>query len=415
MSAYASVGMGVRPGVVEFLESQGLKFVDPYDGMQIFLDEIVYGRIPEIVLTDDLGKLDWDKQIRINEPFEEEDENPSGALLPGGNSTPSSAAPAAAAAQAEEEQEEQAEPAPAPAKQEVAVQAEPADVQPSALVEQENFFLGDIKTLVKGKELAAENTFTAQYPFLFDHAIEGTPYVPGVMGIETFVEAATTLLGSQPQGLEDVHFYLPIKLLRRNPQTVRVKAQEQGGKVNLEIESDFINSKGIKMGNTRRHFTARVLEAFESKWNNYKSKVNLEGSYAVTKEEIYTKYFHGPSFQVLDGILKIDNNAVLGVYKKPQEVLFHDGPKHLLAYPMLIEAAFQTCGYRDLAVENRMTLPDSIGKVYIHGKGEAPQKLYMLAVFTGKNIEGKSVYDAFVFDEKGKLWAELSDYQMIGQ
>ncbi len=415
MSAYASVGMGVRPGVVEFLESQGLKFVDPYDGMQIFLDEIVYGRIPEIVLTDDLGKLDWDKQIRINDPFEEEDENPSGALLPGGNSTPSSAAPAAAAAQAEEEQEEQAEPAPAPAKQEVAVQAEPADVQPSALVEQENFFLGDIKTLVKGKELAAENTFTAQYPFLFDHAIEGTPYVPGVMGIETFVEAATTLLGSQPQGLEDVHFYLPIKLLRRNPQTVRVKAQEQGGKVNLEIESDFINSKGIKMGNTRRHFTARVLEAFESKWNNYKSKVNLEGSYAVTKEEIYTKYFHGPSFQVLDGILKIDNNAVLGVYKKPQEVLFHDGPKHLLAYPMLIEAAFQTCGYRDLAVENRMTLPDSIGKVYIHGKGEAPQKLYMLAVFTGKNIEGKSVYDAFVFDEKGKLWAELSDYQMIGQ
>ena len=118
---------------------------------------------------------------------------------------------------------------------------------------------------------------------------------------------------------------------------------------------------------------------------------------------------------MLDGILKIDNNAVLGVYKKPQEVLFHDGPKHLLAYPMLIEAAFQTCGYRDLAVETRMTLPDSIGKVYIHGKGEAPQKLYMLAVFTGKNIEGKSVYDAFVFDDKGKLWAELSDYQMIGQ
>ena len=392
MSAYANVGMGVRPGVVEFLTSHGVKFVDPYDGMQIFLNEIVYGRVPEIVLTDDLGELDLDGQIRINDPFILEEETEEGGNTPSGGNGGDNGSSSA--------------PAEEPAQESVK--------QPEA--ETENFFLGEVKNLSAGKEISAENTFNAEYPFLFDHAIEGTPYVPGVMGIETFMETASMLEGKTPQGLEDVHFYLPIKLLRRRPQSVRIKGVDEGGKVSMEIESDFINSKGVKMGNTRRHFTARVLEHFESKWNNYKNKVDLQTSgFAVTKEEIYSKYFHGPSFQVLGGILKLDDNAVLGVYEKPSNALFHDGPKRLLAYPMLIEACFQTCGYRDLAIENRMTLPDSIGKVYIHGKGEAPNKLYTLAVFTGKNIEGKSIYDGFVFDDKGKLWIELSDYQMIGQ
>ena len=393
MSAYASVGMGVRPGVIEYLTSHGVQFVDPYDGMQIFLNEIVYGTRPEIVLTDALGQLDWDKQVRIEEPFildEEEPEtkeetNPSAG---GDDNSGGSSAPA--------------EPAAAGLK------------QPEG--EKENFFLGTINNFTAGKEILAENTFSAEYPFLFDHAIEGTPYVPGVMGIETFVETAGVLSGKVPQGLEDVHFYLPIKLLKRKPQTVRIKGQSENGKIAMEIESDFINSKGIKMGSTRHHFTARALEHFESKWNMYRSKVDLTANgYAVSKEEIYSKFFHGPSFQVLGGIVKIDETAVLGVYEKPSQVLFHDGPKHLLAYPMLIEACFQTCGFRDLALENRMTLPDSIGKVYIHGKGQAPNRLYTLAVFTGRNIEGKSIYDGFVFDEKGKLWIELSDYQMIGR
>ncbi|MDR0645454.1 MAG: polyketide synthase dehydratase domain-containing protein, partial [Elusimicrobiota bacterium] len=410
MSAYSSVGMGVRSGVFEFLSSQGLKFVDPHDGMQIFLDEIVYGRVPEIVLTDELGKLDWDEQVRVNDPFVEDDAISGSALLNGGGEPVNAQAKSDIVEDSTAQETLQNHPQP---KEETP--ASDNEIPSSPAAEQENFFLGTIKTLTNNKEIFAENTFNAEYPFLFDHAIEGTPYVPGVMGIETFMEAASALTGEKPQGLEDVHFYLPIKLLRRNAQTVRIKGEELNGVVNLEIESDFINSKGIKMGNTRRHFTARIMRGFESKWNNYKSAINLSGDYAVTKDEIYAKYFHGPSFQVLSGILKIDNNTVIGVYEKPSNVLFHDGPKRLIAYPMLIEAAFQTCGYRDLAVENRMTLPDSIGKMAIYGKEEAPQKLFILGVFNGNNIEGKSVYDAFVFDDKGKLWIELGDYQMIGQ
>ena len=65
MSAYKNVGMGVRAGVETFLRSNGVDFVDPEDGMQIFLDEIVYGQVPEIVLTGSLGRLDWDHQLKF--------------------------------------------------------------------------------------------------------------------------------------------------------------------------------------------------------------------------------------------------------------------------------------------------------------------------------------------------------------
>ncbi|MBQ6224443.1 MAG: SDR family NAD(P)-dependent oxidoreductase, partial [Campylobacter sp.] len=92
MSAYSKVGMGVRPGVFDFLTKQGLKFVDPEVGMQIFLDEIVYGKVPEIVLTDDLGQLDTDKQICFDEPnlLEEEAEEDDDTKDNNSNNTPSS-------------------------------------------------------------------------------------------------------------------------------------------------------------------------------------------------------------------------------------------------------------------------------------------------------------------------------------
>ncbi|MDR0292078.1 MAG: SDR family NAD(P)-dependent oxidoreductase, partial [Elusimicrobium sp.] len=393
MSAFSNIGMGIRPGVETFLKSNGVEFVDPQDGMQIFLDEIVYGKIPEIVLTDNLGKLDWDRQVKTD--WEEIVED-------SGNNIPPPPAPIA---------EEPAEVPPAhhsPAPK-VVVKEDPADLK-------ENHFLGAIKKLTAGESIETEKEYSLESDsYLADHAIEGTPYVPGVMGLETFMEAAANMLGKTPKGLEDVHYYLPIKLLRNRPQKVTVKGAFINGYAGFEIESDFINSKGVKMGDTRRHFTARLLSKAESKWAAVRDNIKLTNKIIVPKEEIYKRYFHGPSFQVLGGILDIAENSVLALYKRPEAGLFADGPKKLLAYPLLVEAAFQACGYRDLSVDNRMNLPDSIGKYIVHGKGQSPETLYLYGMYKGLSIEGKSIYDAFVFDEDMNLWIELSDYYGIGQ
>ncbi len=391
MSAYKNVGMGVRAGVETFLRSNGVDFVDPEDGMQIFLDEIVYGQVPEIVLTGSLGRLDWDHQLKFE--WDEIGADEAGSDGSTGSNTPGngSAAPAA----------------PAAPKAAAGVDASKA-----------THFLGNVTSLQKGSEIHLEKEFNLNSdPYLADHAIEGTPYVPGVMGIETFMETATALTGAVPQGLKDVHFYLPIKLLRNRPQAVRVIGKASGNEASMEIESDFINSKGVKMGNTRRHFTAKTLDGFTSNWASVKAEAmtGLTAPMSVSKEEIYQKYFHGPSFQVLAGIIRVDKHASLAVYNTTPRPQWNDGPRTLLANPMLIEAAFQCCGFQDMSIEHKMTLPDGIAEVAVLNNQVPPAQLYLYGVNRGNTADGKTLHDAYVFDAQGNVWVEIHGYQAIGQ
>ena len=395
MSAYKNVGMGVRAGVETFLRSNGVDFVDPEDGMQIFLDEIVYGDVAEIVLTGSLGLLDWDHQLRLD----------MDEIVPQGGQT---------APESDDSDKSNGGPS-APVKTEE-TPAAPAAVQPNP--SEANHFLSKVVSQTT-QEIHTEKEFNLDSdPYLADHAIEGTPYVPGVMGIETFVETATALGGTVPQGLQDVHFFLPIKLLRNRPQAVRVNGKNENGEISMEIESDFINSKGIKMGNTRRHFTAKALQSgFVSTWNEVKDQIqlDLQALPKISKEEIYKKYFHGPSFQVLGGILKADKDSSLAIYNTTPRPQWNDGQKTLLANPMLIEAAFQCCGFRDMAIENKMTLPDGIKEIAVFHREVPPARLYLYGRFKGFTADGKTLHDAYVFDDKGNVWVEIHGYQAIGQ
>ncbi len=404
MSAYKNVGMGVRAGVETFLRSNGVDFVDPEDGMQIFLDEIVYGQVPEIVLTGSLGRLDWDHQLKFDwdEIGSAEDFANGGGNTPaGGNPAPVTPTPA---------------PQPAPAAAPKAAAAKTPAAGPDAA--KATHFLGTIKDVVHGEKINVEKEFNlTSDPYLADHAIEGTPYVPGVMGIETFFETSTALTGEVTHALKDVHFYLPIKLLRNRPQAVRVIGKSVGNAVEMEIESDFINSKGVKMGNTRRHFTAKTLADFTSTWESVKAQAmtGLEANLQVTPAEIYQKYFHGPSFQVLGGILRVNERESLAVYNTTPAPQWTDGPRTLLANPMLIEAAFQCCGFQDMSVAHKMTLPDGIAEVAVLNNQLPPARLYLYGVNKGTTADGKTLHDAYVFDAQGNVWVEIHGYQAIGQ
>ncbi len=399
MSAYKNVGMGVRAGVETFLRSNGVDFVDPEDGMQIFLDEIVYGQVPEIVLTGSLGRLDWDHQLKFDwdEIGSAADfaANGSNGNTPTGGTGSSgvAAAPKAAAPNA----------------------AAPV-VGPDA--SKATHFLGAVKTMEPNRQIHVEKEFNlTSDPYLADHAIEGTPYVPGVMGIETFFEVSTALTGEVTRALKDVHFYLPIKLLRNRPQAVRVIGKAVGADVSMEIESDFINSKGVKMGNTRRHFTAHKLTDFTSTWDQVKAAamVGLESPLQVTPAEIYRKYFHGPSFQVLGGIVRVNDKESLALYNTTPAPQWTDGPRTLLANPMLIEAAFQCCGFQDMSVAHKMTLPDGIAEVAVLNNQLPPARLYLYGVNKGTTADGKTLHDAYVYDAQGNVWVEIHGYQAIGQ
>ena len=75
--------------------------------------------------------------------------------------------------------------------------------------------------------LTVETTLDpALQPFLDDHRIDGTPVLPGVMGIEGFAEAALSIApGWQVEAVEDIEFLAPFKFYRGEPRPVTIEAR----------------------------------------------------------------------------------------------------------------------------------------------------------------------------------------------
>ncbi len=66
----------------------------------------------------------------------------------------------------------------------------------------------------------------AEQPFLHDHQIDGTPVLPGVMGVEAFAEAALLLHPERRvAAVEDVEFLAPFKFYRNEPRQLTVTCQ----------------------------------------------------------------------------------------------------------------------------------------------------------------------------------------------
>lgn len=417
--------------------------------LDLILDEVLHLNTPEVLITEPVGNLDWDKQLRID--YEEQteiiQEEINEEIKPQEQIEPQQAETEIEQAKTKEETVQHKEEIKAteevpPLEQEKLFEEKPAEVKaetedkaeekPTEIEEKieekteenpeetltentnEDYpFAGMLKEKTDNNILM-EKTFTADKQFLQDYTIDKVPFVASTFGLECLSELDKNFTGQIPEGFAKVHFYLPIKLLRQNPVTVRIKAAKEADKTNFEIESDFISSKGIKL-NTRCHITAENLKDFESSWETIKNKIVIPGALAISKEDVYKGYFQGSSLQVLDGILKIENDTVLALYKEPETPLLDGNTSPLLSAPLLTEAMFQACAYRDYAVEGYATLPEYISKIRFYHQGQKPPKeLYVYAKYNDKTIEGKSSFDAFIFDKNLDLWAEVKDLQTIG-
>ncbi|MEK7722512.1 MAG: polyketide synthase dehydratase domain-containing protein, partial [Elusimicrobiota bacterium] len=355
MTGYAQIGMGARPGVEAFLKSQEMEFLYPEEGMQAVIDELVYGKVPEIILSGSLGKLDWDKQLLYEPNF------------------PSQASTGF-------------------------------------------HFAPKVEDLLKGESLSAVKEFSLeQDPYLLDHSINGTPYVPGVIGLETFAEASAIVTGAPPKVLTGVRFAVPIKLLRNKPAEVKLKAVAVADGIELRMESDFVSPRGLRLGTTRTHFRAVSAGDAPSSWkDSMRPALPKTRKYKIDAQTIYKTYFHGPSFQVLDGIISVEKNSVLAVFKRPVAPLWKNRHPKLVFHPLVFEALFQACGWRDIQFDRAIALPDAIGAaiVYDHEPVD-PETLFVYGVFKGRTEDNRSLYDAWAFDPEFNLAAELRDYAMI--
>ena len=273
--------------------------------------------------------------------------------------------------------------------------------------------------LLKGVILEADlDPQTEQY--LKDHALNGIPVLPGVMGIEGFSVAArhiASVLGSsrgsfRVASLEDIQFLAPFKFYRNEKRRITWKAQAVHNGSGLTAYASLESNSVSKMRPTERllHFTGKVslLPGNEPLEKAVIEPPHWNGAYKVSAEQIYRLYFHGPSFQVLEGVQRAEGGGVTGKLRTDLPLISGDRQTSLTR-PALVELCLQTAGIWEAGKTGVLALPGSIGLLKLYEVRPSDTAIFAQVQPRGEN--GHLSFDAQVVDSRGRLYLELKDYR----
>ena len=257
-----------------------------------------------------------------------------------------------------------------------------------------------------------------QLAYLRDHVINGIPVLPGVVGIEGFTIAArhiASVLGSGSRGfevhhLENIRFLAPFKFYGNKRRVIQWNANAyrlaDGIKVEATLESDIQRHNG--QSEHWLHFAGDLYLTPAKQTEGYNVEPpDWQDTESLTAGEIYTLYFHGPSFQVLESAQKVDG-AILGKLNKQVLKTGADEPR-LLATPLLIEMLFQTAGLYEAGATGKLALPQSVGnlKLFKQPVNGLPIYAEIEPRWEGTNY----CFSGRVVDADGNVFLEMNDYR----
>ncbi|MBP6802786.1 MAG: SDR family NAD(P)-dependent oxidoreductase [Chloroflexi bacterium] len=252
-------------------------------------------------------------------------------------------------------------------------------------------------------------------PFLYDHAMEGTPLLPGVMGTETFAQLAALLApGYHVAAVEQEEFSSPFKFYRLEAQTLWLTAvltPARGGSLIAHTELWSRRDLGKAGQQEKRHFTANVrLTPTPLGKPDLSLTPPPANEMDITAEAIYNIYFHGPAYQVLERV-KVAGSQAIGLMTADLPPNTQPAEAAALMAPRLIELVFQTAGVWQIRTHGEMALPAAIHSVTTFRQPEAAHGRRLYAVV--KALDNGAAYDAQVVDEKGNLYVIVSAYQTV--
>ena len=252
-------------------------------------------------------------------------------------------------------------------------------------------------------------------PFLYDHQIDGTPVLPGVMGIEGFAEAALCLLpGWRVEAVEDVNFLAPFKFYRKEPRTVTVVAEihPERDRVTLLANCRLTGSRSLPNQadpQVTTHFTGQVRLTREANKAISVPTLGAPQGHIIDAADIYRLYFHGPAYQVVERAWW-DGHRVVGLLANNLPVNHVPSELPALMAPRLIELCFQTAGLWEMGTQGRMGLPQHVDRISLFGVPESADTRFY-AVITPD--PGHNSFDAEVTDSKGNCYMRLNGYRTI--
>jgi hypothetical protein len=254
----------------------------------------------------------------------------------------------------------------------------------------------------------------AKQPFLYDHQINQTPVLPGVMGIEAMAEAAKLIFPDRFVGaVEDVHFLSPFKFYRGQPRVVTVHANFYPDKEDIIAECSLLGSRtlhGQSEPEVTTHFTGRVrLVAGPVAAGKESNIPALEDGLKAEGAQVYRVFFHGPAYQVIDSAWRKDDQ-VIGLFAKNLPSNHEPADQPLAVSPRFIEMCFQTASLTGLVLQSRLGLPYAFRELKLAAPPDSALDGTYFAVVES-NPDGS--YDVKVVDGQGNVPMILRGYQTM--
>ncbi len=248
-------------------------------------------------------------------------------------------------------------------------------------------------------------------PFLNDHRIDGTPVLPGVMGIEAFAEAALCVHpGWHIEAIEEVNFLAPFKFYKDEPRIVTIEAEFHPHSDNLIANCRLIGRRTLPGKSEQQettHFTARVLATKRRPEAVMGAAPRLSAKSIIEAAQIYRIYFHGPAYQVLDRAWW-DGTHVVGEMAAHLPANHQPSDRPTLMAPRLIELCLQTAGVWEIGTTDKLGLPIHIQHVSWLNAPEAAEN-HLYALVTPHPELG--TFDAEVVDATGKKYVQIDGYR----
>ncbi|GIK58732.1 MAG: hypothetical protein BroJett015_43950 [Chloroflexota bacterium] len=263
-----------------------------------------------------------------------------------------------------------------------------------------------------------------EQPFLYDHAMEGTPLLPGVMGTEAFAELAKTMAPDyEVTAVFNEQFHAPFKFYRMEAQTLYLSgAATLASNLRLPLSAGvpdgddllvhtaLYSRRELKGGlQEKLHFTATVRmskKAVTAVSVPFTPPEQMD----VDANAIYGIYFHGPAYRVLESV-KIDGSRAIGLLAENLPPNMHPSDAPELMAPRLIELCFQTAGVWQIRQQQTMALPLAIGAVTVYRQEREADGRRLFAIVEAVN--GGAEFNAQVVDKTGQVFVALTAYRTV--
>ena len=272
--------------------------------------------------------------------------------------------------------------------------------------------VGDARMSVHDGIVVETTLDPRRQPFLDDHRIDGTPVLPGVMGMEAFAETAQLLAPDRHViAVEDVAFAAPLKFYRDEPRTLTVQALVRPDGDDLVADCRLSAERLLPGRDTPQrtvHFTGRVRLGVSAAPVEQGVPAPAADGPTLGAARVYSFYFHGPAYQVVGSAWTGDGVSIAAL--APDLPPNHDPDDlPLITAPRLVELCFQTAGLWQAGREDRLALPMQVGSARV--VSEPSTSAGGLQARATETEPG--VFDCIVTDAEGVVVVRLDGYRTV--